>query len=119
MPMPIAKTAFINESWRTQAGLYVIVVDTDADAHLQALQTVLYRSQLRLHWRDESAKRRSPLARALCRLRYIGAVAITTGMASSQQDRARRGCSSAPGGTDWAGHRQYRVRTAARRTGRP
>ena len=55
--MPIAKTAFIDASLRARAGPYVlaavIVADTDADGHRQSLRALLYRGQLRLHWRDE------------------------------------------------------------------
>jgi hypothetical protein len=74
--MPIAKAAFIDESLRTHAGLYllaaVIVADADADRHRQSLRALLYRGQLRLHWRDESAKRRRQLISALCQLRHTG-----------------------------------------------
>ena len=47
--MPIAKTAFVDESLRTHAGLYVlaavIVSDADAERHRQALRTLLYRGR--------------------------------------------------------------------------
>jgi hypothetical protein len=94
--MPIAKTAFIDESLRARSGLYVLVAviaaDSDADAHRQAMSALLHRGQLRLHWRDESAKRRSQLVSALCRLRLTGAVVIAAGVASRRQERARRKC---------------------------
>ena len=94
--MPIAKTAFIDESLRIRAGLYVlaavIVADADADGHRQALRALLYRRQLRLHWRDESATRRSQLISAICQLRHTGAVVVATGVAPRRQERARRKC---------------------------
>jgi hypothetical protein len=94
--MPIAKTAFIDESLRIHAGLYVlvavIVADVDADRHRQALRALLYRGQLRLHWRDESARRRNQLISALCQLGHTGAVVIATGVAPRRQERARRKC---------------------------
>ncbi len=56
--MPIAKTAYVDESLRVREGLYVlaavIVADAEADGHREALRELLYRRQLRLHWRDES-----------------------------------------------------------------
>ncbi len=94
--MPIAKTAFVDESLRVHDGLYVlaavIVADADAEKHRQALRALLYRGQLRLHWRDESAKRRSQLIRAVCRLRHTGAIVIAAGVAPTRQERARRKC---------------------------
>jgi hypothetical protein len=94
--MPIAKTAFIDESLRIHAGLYVlaavIVADADADGHRQALRALLYRRQLRLHWRDESATRRSQLISAIRQLRHTGVVVIATGVAPRRQERARRKC---------------------------
>src|SRR5215467_13181537 len=94
--MPIAKTAFIDESLRIHAGLYVlatvIVADADADGHRQALRDLLHRRQLRLHWRDESATRRKQLISAVCQLRHTGAVVIATGVAPRRQERARRKC---------------------------
>jgi hypothetical protein len=94
--MPIAKTAFIDESLRIHAGLYVlaavIVADADADGHRQALRALLYRGQLRLHWRDENATRRTQLIGAICQLRHTGAVVIATGVAPKRQERARRKC---------------------------
>jgi len=94
--MPIAKTAFIDESLRARAGLYVlaavIVADADADEHRQSLRDLLYHGQLRLHWRDESAGRRSELIGALCHLRHTGAVVVATGVRPRRQERARRKC---------------------------
>ena len=58
--MPIAKTAYVDESLRVHAGLYVlaavIVADADAGRYREALCGLLYRRQLRLHWRDESSR---------------------------------------------------------------
>jgi hypothetical protein len=53
---------------------------------------LLYRGQLRLHWRDESARRRSELISALCHLRHTGAVVVATGVGPRRQERARRKC---------------------------
>jgi hypothetical protein len=68
--MPIAKTAYVDESLRVDQGLYVlaavIIADTDADSHRQALRELLYRRQLRLHWRDESSRRGNQLTGAAC-----------------------------------------------------
>jgi len=94
--MPIAKTAYVDESLRVREGLYVlaavIVADADADRHRQALRALLYRGQLRLHWRDEGSQRRGDLIAAVCGLRHTGAVVIAAGMAPGRQERARRKC---------------------------
>jgi hypothetical protein len=56
--MPTARTAYVDESLRVRAGLYVlaavIVADAQADRHREALRALLHRGQQRLHWRDES-----------------------------------------------------------------
>lgn len=92
--MPLAKTAYIDESLRIGRGLYllaaVIVADTDADNHRAALQALLYRGQLRLHWRDESTQRRTHLIAAMHSLRHIGAIVIAAGAIHGRQERARR-----------------------------
>src|SRR6266581_272336 len=94
--MPIAKTAYVDESLRVREGLYVlaavIVADADADRHRQALRALLYRGQLRLHWRDEGSRRRGDLIAAICGLHHTGAVVIAAGMAPGRQERARRKC---------------------------
>jgi hypothetical protein len=94
--MPIAKTAYVDESLRVREGLYVlaavIVADAEADGHREALRKLLYRRQLRLHWRDESSRRRRQLIAAVCRLRHTGAVVIAGGVAAGRQERARRKC---------------------------
>jgi hypothetical protein len=94
--MPIATTAYIDESLRMRAGLYVlaavIVADGQADRHREVLQALLHRGQRRLHWRDESAKRRALLVSAVRQLPHTGAVVIATGVTSRRQERARRKC---------------------------
>ena len=94
--MPIAKTAYVDESLRVREGLYVlaavIVADADADSHRRALRALLYRGQLRLHWRDEGSRRRADLVAAVCGLQHTGAVVIAAGMAPGRQERARRKC---------------------------
>ena len=94
--MPIAKTAYVDESLRVREGLYVlaavIVADADADGHRETLRALLYRGQLRLHWRDEGARRRGDLITAIRGLRHTGAIVIAAGMAPGRQERARRKC---------------------------
>jgi hypothetical protein len=94
--MPIAKTGYIDESLRIPQGLYllaaVIVADADASDYRAALRALLYRRQIQLHWRNESAKRRSQLIAAVCELRHSGAIVIATGVPGSRQERARRKC---------------------------
>jgi hypothetical protein len=92
--MPIAKTAFVDESLRVCDGLYVlaavIVADDNFEHHRQALRALLYRGQRRLHWRDESTRHRNQIIGAVRRLPHTGAVVIATGMAPKRQERARR-----------------------------
>lgn len=94
--MPIAKTAYVDESLRIREGLYilaaVIVADAGADGHRDALRALLYRGQLRLHWRDESSKRRTQLIRTVSELRHTGSIVIAAGVATGRQERARRKC---------------------------
>lgn len=78
--MPLPKTAYVDESLRIHKGLYVlaavIIANAEADRHRAAMRALLERGQLRLHWRDESDKRRDQLVAAVCRLRHTGAVVI-------------------------------------------
>jgi hypothetical protein len=94
--MPLPRTAYIDESLRVREGLYVlaavIVADADAAGHRQALRALLYRRQLRLHWRDESRTRREQLIAAVRALPHTGAIVIAAGMAPGRQERARRKC---------------------------
>ena len=94
--MPLAKTAYIDESLRVSHGLYVlaavIVADTDADHHRARSVPCCYRGQIRLHWRDESSRRRTQLITAMSALRHTGAIVIATGTAPRRQERARRKC---------------------------
>jgi hypothetical protein len=94
--MPLPRTAYVDESLRVRDGLYilaaVIIADADADHHRQALTGLLYRGQTRLHWRNESSRRRDDLVAAVSRLPHTGAIIIGTGMASGRQERARRKC---------------------------
>jgi ribosomal protein S12 len=94
--MPVAGTAYVDESVRTRAGLYVlaavIVADGQADWYREALLALLHRGQRRLHWRDESAKRRALLVSAVRHLPHTGAVVIATGVTPRRQERARRKC---------------------------
>jgi hypothetical protein len=94
--MPIAKTAFIDESLRVRDGLYVlaavIIADDDVEHHREALRALLHRGQRRLHWRDESARRRDQIIGTARRLRHTGAVVVGIGMAPQRQERARRKC---------------------------
>ena len=94
--MPLAKTAYIDESLRVRHGLYVlaavVVADTEADHHRAALRALLLRGQIRLHWRDESSRRRSQLITAMSALRHTGAIVIATETAPRRQERARRKC---------------------------
>ena len=84
--MPLAKTAYIDESMRVSHGLYVlaavIVADADADQHRAALRALLLRGRLRLYWRDESSRRRSQLIAAMSALRHTGAIVIATDAAA-------------------------------------
>ena len=94
--MPLAKTAYIDESLRVSHGLYVlaavVVSDAEADHHRAALRALLLRGQIRLHWRDESSGRRSQLITAMSALRHTGAIVIATDAAPRRQERARRKC---------------------------
>ncbi|HUZ53887.1 MAG TPA: hypothetical protein VMU94_15360 [Streptosporangiaceae bacterium] len=94
--MAESRTGYVDESLRVGSGLYVlaavIVADLDADRHREALRALLYRGQERLHWRDESHRRRGQLIEAVCGLGNTGAVVIATGMAPNRQERARRKC---------------------------
>jgi hypothetical protein len=94
--MPTAATAYVDESLRVRAGLYVlaavIVADAQADRHREALRALLHRGQQRLHWRDENSKRRALLVSTVRQLPRTGAVVIATGVAPRRQERARRKC---------------------------
>lgn len=94
--MPLPKTAYTDESMRIPHGLYllaaVIVADHHADHHRAALRALLYRGQLRLHWRDESSRRRAELIAAVSTLPHTGAIVIATGTQPRRQERARRKC---------------------------
>jgi hypothetical protein len=94
--MPIAKTAYVDESLRVREGLYVLaavlVADAQADRHREELRALLHRHQLRLHWRDESSRRREQLIDAVAALQDTGAVVIAAGVAPGRQERARRKC---------------------------
>jgi hypothetical protein len=94
--MPVARTAYVDESSRVRAGLYllasVIVADQQADRHREALLGLLHRGQRRLHWRDESSKRRALLVRAVRQLPCTGVVVTATGVTPRRQERARRKC---------------------------
>ena len=61
--MPLPMTAYVDESLRVRDGLYVlaavIIADTDASQHREALTALLHRGQARLHWRDESSPHRA------------------------------------------------------------
>jgi hypothetical protein len=91
-----AGTAYVDESLRVSSGLYilaaVIVADQDADQHRAALRELLYRRQARLHWRDESSRRRRQLVAAVSGLDLAGVVVIAAGMTPARQERARRKC---------------------------
>jgi hypothetical protein len=94
--MPITRTAYVDESSRVRAGLYVlaavVVSDEQAERHREALLGLLHRSQRRLHWRDESSKRRALLVSAVRQLPHSGAVVTATGVTPRRQERARRKC---------------------------
>jgi hypothetical protein len=94
--MPIAATAYVDESVRVRAGLYVlaavIVADAQTDRHREALCALLQRGQRRLHWRDESSKRRVLLVAAVRQLPHTGTVMIAAGVTPRRQERARRKC---------------------------
>jgi hypothetical protein len=94
--MPLAKTAYIDESMRMTHGWYVlaavIVADHHAEDHRAVLRDLLYRGQLRLHWRDESTRRRAQLIAAMAALDHTGAIVIATGTQPRHQERARRKC---------------------------
>jgi hypothetical protein len=90
------RTAYVDESLQISAGLYilaaVIVADQEADHHRAALRDLLYRRQVRLHWRDESRRRRRHIVAAVCGLQHTGVVVIAAGMTPNRQERARRKC---------------------------
>jgi hypothetical protein len=94
--MPLARTAYVDESPRVRAGLYVlaavIVADAQANQHQEALLALLHRGQRRLHWRDESSKRRALLVSTVHQQPHTGAVVIATGVTPRRQERARRKC---------------------------
>src|ERR1035441_774174 len=122
--MPIAKTAYVDEFLRVPKGLYVlaavIIADPDATRHRQALRELLYRRQLRLHWRDESSRRRSQLIAAVCQLRHTGAVVIAAGVGPGRRStRPAQMHRAAAQRTRQQGDRQSGVRAAAQGTGRP
>jgi hypothetical protein len=90
------RTAYVDESLRISNGLYILaavtIADQDADHHRAALRDLLYRRQVRLHWRDESSPRRRHLVAAFCGLEHAGVVVIAAGMTPRRQERARRKC---------------------------
>jgi hypothetical protein len=94
--MPVASTAYVDESLKVSDGLYilaaVIVADHDAPAHRDALRALLHGRQLRLHWRDESSTRRAQLTATAAALRHTGAIVIAAAMNPGRQERARRKC---------------------------
>ena len=94
--MPLAKTAYVDESMRVTHGLYVlaavIVADHRADHQRAALRALLYHGQLRVHWRDESGRRRSELTATMRSLANTGAIVIARGAQPRRQERARRKC---------------------------
>lgn len=94
--MPLARTAYIDESLRVRDGIYilaaVIIADTDADQHRQVLTSLLHRRQARLHWRNESRTRRTQIVGTVRHLRHTGAIVIGTRMTPGHHERARRKC---------------------------
>jgi hypothetical protein len=94
--MPAASTAFADESLRVRDELYilaaVIAADQDADEVRNVLRELRQRRQARLHWREESSKRRSALVTAIARLPHTGVIVAGHGMAPGRQERARRQC---------------------------
>ena len=94
--MPIPRTAYIDESMRIHQHLYilaaVIVADADAEGCRDTLRAPLLRGQSRLHWRDESTRRRSQLITGVQTLQHTGAVVIAAGVIAGRQERARRKC---------------------------
>jgi hypothetical protein len=52
---------------------------------------LLRRGQRRLHWRDESSKRRALLVAAVRQLLHTRTVVIATGVTSRRQERAAHG----------------------------
>ncbi|MEV7968891.1 hypothetical protein AB0O34_23315 [Sphaerisporangium sp. NPDC088356] len=88
--------AYIDESMRIGAGVYVlaavIVPDRETDAYRSALRALLLPKQPRLHWRDERPKRRLEIVYALAELSPEVITIVGTDMSSSKQKRARRKC---------------------------
>jgi len=94
--MPTTRTAFADESLRVRDGLYVlaavIVADNDFEDVRRALLDLRQRRQDRLHWREESSKRRTVLVSRMRELPHSGVVVIGSGMEPGRQERARRLC---------------------------
>lgn len=70
----------------------VIVADAQADEVRAASRELLLGRQRRLHWRDESGRRRGQIAAAVGDMGGAGVVVIASGMGHRQQERARRKC---------------------------
>ncbi|WP_326641954.1 hypothetical protein OG884_03220 [Streptosporangium sp. NBC_01755] len=88
--------AYIDESMRVGAGLYVlaaaVVPNHQAVTYRAALRALLLSKQPRLHWRDERPKRRLEIVYALAELSLDVIAVVGTDMPSSKQKRARRKC---------------------------
>lgn len=88
--------AYVDESMRVGAGLYVlasvIVPGCRADMYRTVLRALLLSKQPRLHWRDEKPKRRLEIVHALADPPLEVIAVVGTDMPSSKQKRARRKC---------------------------
>lgn len=89
--------AFCDESLRCRAdgtGIYLMSAVVLASSELQQARDVmaalLLAGQRKLHWRDESAKRRLFLARRMASIESEVVIATWCGMDSTRQERARR-----------------------------
>ncbi|MEO3813782.1 DUF3800 domain-containing protein [Sphaerisporangium sp. B11E5] len=88
--------AYLDESMRPEAGIYVLaavlVPSSSAGAHRAALRGLLIGRQPRLRWRDEGPKRRLEIAYALAELSLDMIAVVGAEMPMSKQKRARRKC---------------------------
>lgn len=89
--------AWVDESINVGARVYVLAaaiatVDDQLDRHRDAMLAQRLGRQPRVHWRDESKKRKSGLVRTVAALGLRNIVAVATQMDPGNQERARRKC---------------------------
>ncbi|MFI6292294.1 hypothetical protein ACIBEJ_11965 [Nonomuraea sp. NPDC050790] len=94
--MNAPSSAYVDESMRVSHGLYVmaavLVAPSCAATFRAVLRSLLIGKQARLHWRDESDRRRALIVEALAALCPLGIVVVASGLDRRRQERARRKC---------------------------